>query len=255
MMEHSLSSESSPDKGMRDAEREDLICAADISAPFHMDELSVRSRHLRDRNHGLRSQWARGVFPQFEDRQYHETDTRIFSRHDADFDLFLFHGDDPGRMSRFLKANRIAVSSKIALALLARRSATDTTMLLNAGYDDVFDVTMDAVEAIIRVRAIERRRNVIRLHPAKTAEPALSSDLSPYVVYRLSPRERDILLKLANACGRPVPTNHLCLPFNAEGPLLNKEAVSVFISRLRKKLRPRFTIRSGHNATYTLCES
>ncbi|MFA7584932.1 MAG: winged helix-turn-helix domain-containing protein [Novosphingobium sp.] len=225
---------------------------AAITRPLAKNEIAVRAIYLQDKSVAERSQWVQDVFPDTAEYKYKEDDTSILSHYRENFETVVVHGDDARRMARILKVNRAITRSKVNIAVMAKSMPPDRAILLNGGFDDVFDMRMDTVEATARVRSIMRRRRIIFDNATFGADDTVLDRIGSYVTAKLSPRELELFTKLVKNSGRAVSGSDLRRSASKTNPDMNENSIQVFICRLRKKLRPGVEIRSNYDGGYTL---
>lgn len=120
-----------------------------------------RILYLNDSNVSLRRDWLISVFTDFEDARYTELDTNLLVSSINHYSLFLLHGDDVSRMAKIIRCNSEILAGKLKIALCHMSSPAERAILLNSGFDDVFDLKMDRVEALSRIFAIKRRMLIV----------------------------------------------------------------------------------------------
>lgn len=210
---------------------------------------------LSDRNAPARENWIRAIYPDEPSSKYSELDTTLFSTSTGAFQMLLLHGDDPERMAKIIRRDTESLSGKIKIALCSRTYPPDRAKLLNAGFDDVFDLRMDPIEAFARINAMQRRRTIAQRSQAPDINAVLLEEIHHYTTRRLTHREYEVLAKLVSKRGAPVSNSELSRSKNKRIPPMGVKALQVFICRLRKKLRPEYKINSNLDGCYVFTKT
>lgn len=228
------------------------MTAAEMARRFR--RLSTRMVFLRDRAVEERSAWLREIYGECDQFRYFEHATAVFSSVHGNYDVFLAHGDDPVRLARLLRRNRPILMPKIKIALMSHSTPTDRAQLLNGGYDLVADCRMLRPEYVARVVAIHARS---MLHAPRILGPLedLRIVLRKYVVEsvdmaRMGNTELLLLARLAARKGRSVHSIELQKSAEGQARARSRKSLCVSISRLRRKLRPEYTIVSDYMNGY-----
>jgi DNA-binding response OmpR family regulator len=156
------------------------------------------------------------------------------------FDLLLIDIVLP-RMSGLdlLRWIRGRATESAVLMLTARDSIFDRVLGLDSGADDYLPKPFATDELLSRIRALLRRRgsqkSSIWQVGALTIDTARRRVTVDGVVVNLSPREYDLLWRLANSPGRVLTRRQLASGSEAEYGV-DSNAVDVHIYSLRKKL-------------------
>ena len=210
----------------------------------------VRIVFLSDKGSAGRENWLSAIYPDAPASKFSELDTTLFSSGQSTFHLLVLHGDDPERMTKIIRRNTEALAGKIKIALCTRTYPPDRAKLLNAGFDDVFDLRMDPVEALARINAMQRRRAIAQKSQAPDINAVLLEEIHQYTTRRLTHREYEVLAKLVSKRGAPVSVAELSRSKNKRIPTMGVKALQVFICRLRKKLKPGCNIFNNFDGCY-----
>ncbi|MEY4722278.1 MAG: hypothetical protein RIQ46_2003 [Pseudomonadota bacterium] len=216
---------------------------------------AARVVHVGDRNLAARGNWLAALYPVTVSVKYNELDTTLLSSASGDFQLFILHGDDTDRMSKIIRRNSEVLAGKIKIALCSRSYPPDRARLLNSGFDDVFDLRMDPVEAFARINAMQRRRTMAMRSQISEINNVLLEEIHQYTKQRLTHREYEVLAKLVSKRGAPVSFSELSRSKNKRIPPMGRQALQVFICRLRKKLKPGIHINCNFDGGYFFARS
>jgi len=162
---------------------------------------------------------------------------------------------------------RIRAASDVpVLMLTARGEETDRIVGLEVGADDYLPKTFSARELLARLRSVTRRAyRPPAIHPLTDEDlvigklriiPSARSVFLGGSALVLTPVEYDLLLSLAQACGRVKTRDQLLEEIRERDYEVFDRSIDVHISALRKKLgddakNPRF-IRTFRSAGYML---
>jgi len=215
-------------------------------------EYRIRCICLRDRTMAERKAWLSGLFPMMEQRPFDHDDTSLFSTHAGDFDILLFHGDDERRMSKAIRPYDAVLRSKAKIAFMSRSTPAARAVLLNAGFDDVFDSRMDHVEMVCRLEAIMRRINIRRNSETRSDESIDWRAVTRHCSDRLTKREAEIFSLLFRNAGNFVPFEELARSEVTSHTSGSRRALSVAMCKIRKKLADNVDLVSDNRGAYRL---
>ena len=128
------------------------------------------------------------------------------------------------------------------LILTAQDTTQERITGLDAGADDYLIKPFEMAELEARIRALARRRNIPVVKPIQVGE--LEFDLQsrqvsgPDGVLTLSRRELSVFEAMALSQGRTVSKQQLLDAIYGVGADVEEQVVEVYISRLRKRLKP-----------------
>ena len=218
----------------------------------HHPEYRIRCICLRDRTMPERKGWLTALFPMMEHRPFDHDDTSLFSTHAGDFDILLFHGDDERRMSKAIRPYEAVLRSKAKIAFMSRSTPVARAVLLNAGFDDVFDSRMDHVEMVCRLEAIMRRINIRRSSETRSDESIDWRAVTRHCSDRLTKREAEIFSLLFRNAGNFVPFEELARSEVTSHTSGSRRALSVAMCKIRKKLADNVDLVSDNRGAYRL---
>lgn len=182
--------------------------------------------------------WLEQVLPSCSYRTVSESYTADVSPARSDYDVLVVAGNDVKRLRQFIRIYRPLLNSKPKLALISGALPRDRALLLNAGFDDVFDPRMAVPEGQARAVAIANRYRDAAERQAKKLV-VNSSIVSEYVSDdfqgNLNLRETSILLTLIAHSPRAVPTHKLRNTM-ARRPEISVPTLRVVLSSIRSKL-------------------
>ena len=163
--------------------------------------------------------------------------------HDDGGDVIVLDVNLPGMNGiDVLRNMRRRKDERPVLILTARDTTQERIMGLDAGADDYLIKPFEMAELEARIRALARRRNIPVVKPIQVGE--LEFDLqsrqvsSPDGVLTLSRRELSVFEAMALSQGRTVSKQQLLDAIYGVGADVEEQVVEVYISRLRKRLKP-----------------
>ncbi len=169
-------------------------------------------------------------------------DAELFLKHE-DCDLIILDINLPGQSGLDVLASLRARDDPTPVILLTARSRTEDRVIgLDAGADDYLVKPFEMDELAARVRALGRRGDVAPRRVA--ALGALELDLETFQLKAQTgpldvPRqELKVLTALVNARGTVVPKSRLLDQVYGVGSETNETVIEVYVSRLRKRLKP-----------------
>ncbi len=176
-----------------------------------------------------------------------------FLAQDAASDLVVLDVNLPGRSGlEVLKAMRSRKDTRPVLLLTARGDTADRVEGLDAGADDYLVKPFEMAELLARIRALSRRRTEDHGPRAMVGglewDPGARKLFSASGEIDLPRRELALFEALANAMGRTVTKSMILDQLYGVGSALDETVVEVYISRLRKRLKPhgvRIRVRRG----------
>lgn len=158
-------------------------------------------------------------------------------------DLVILDINLPGKTGLDILQNlRARGDVRPVILLTARGETEDRVKGLDAGADDYLVKPFDMAELLARIRAIGRRNQA----PLQSHLPVgpLSLDIGALQLHDadsvlpLPRREIVLLSELVKANGRSVTKAYLLDQLYGAGSETNEEVIEVYVSRLRKRLRP-----------------
>ncbi len=198
--------------------------------------------------------WMEGLIPG-------HTSARIFDSYiipyaTQPFKFFFACGNDTTRVIKLLRHYPHLLGSKICIATVAHSTPTDRARLMKAGYDDVFQPSMSAIEARCRLDAHLRRSEAAKVAVVRRWSPHVTevdqSLLEPLVETRLTEREKLVLHLLAQRVGRATPIASLQRDMRRKYGHASIPSLRVVVSQIRKKLRQGYTIIATVDGGYVL---
>lgn len=87
-------------------------------------------------------QWVQLSFPNSSQSIISESYIADFGHTRGEFDLVVVMGNDPRRLRQLMRLYRPLLSSRPKIAVMQSSNPRDRAMLLNCGFDDVFDTKM-----------------------------------------------------------------------------------------------------------------
>lgn len=161
-------------------------------------------------------------------------------------------GTDPARVRKFLRTYRPLFMRKAKIALVKESRPRSRAQMLNTGFDDVFDLETQPLEAKVRLDAILGR--VAHSQAAKAFDDVLQTHMRFYADTKLLEREVRILALLIANRGMPVRKHLLTASTKSPHKSITPKSLQVLISGLRGKLKPNFRIVSHGASGYSFEE-
>lgn len=163
------------------------------------------------------------------------------------------NGDEAARL---VARVRLALPGQSLVAVVDDIPPSAVAALLMAGADDVFSARMAECEMRVRLGAIMRRRRLSGFQPdwLPDESPSVRRLVTPLMVSPegLPPWASRLLYRLAVDQGRWVPAVELVSAIRANGQPVGHSTLKVYISRLRKRLRPDLVISNDRKLGYRL---
>ncbi|UWQ23094.1 response regulator transcription factor [Jannaschia sp. W003] len=158
-------------------------------------------------------------------------------------DLVVLDVNLPGRDGiAVLRGMRARGDLRPVLMLTARAGTDDKVAGLDAGADDYLAKPFEMAELAARIRALSRRTQArepdARRIGSLRFDPAGRTLEGPDGPIALPRRELALLEALLAAEGRTVPKQRLLDSLYGTGADVGEEVVEVYVSRLRKRLKP-----------------
>ncbi len=182
-------------------------------------------------------------------------ETRLLSQAESRFDVLAVHGSDPRRVANAFRRFRKVYPGKIMIALLGNATPQERASVYRAGADAVYSLQSDvAVATAWMARALERQAVQDQLkHEQDLAKGISISKLAKlFGEARLTTFERKAL-SLFEAAGGGVVSYTKLARARPRGELApDHKPISVYISRLNKKLQGFPQIRSVRDEGYRI---
>ena len=180
-----------------------------------------------------------------------------FLRHE-DCDVLVLDINLPGRSGLdILRDLRKREDHRVVILLTARGETEDRVTGLDSGADDYLVKPFEMDELVARIRALGRRKE--RAPSTVVQLGNISLELSPPRVLGadgpidIPRRELSLLVALAEAKGAPLSKDYLLDFAYGVGSDTDEKVVEVYISRLRKRLKPHgVTIKVQRGIGYSL---
>lgn len=215
--------------------------------------IKIRYLSTSDASRIDRDEWISGVFQYVEKHSLNYFETYSVSSSSGHFDMLIIGADDTSRACRFLKENYSLVKNRPKILLENRSDPKRRARALRSGFDDVFEFARTSKpEAICRLIAIHRRTKLTqetrRQHEKYDEiiaeiliEDAILTDAEYRVIKELIHNNKKILSyeRLQVIASRSVE-------------LISMANLKVIISRLRKKIKRKFLIKSESGYGYAI---
>ncbi|HMO68046.1 MAG TPA: winged helix-turn-helix domain-containing protein [Novosphingobium sp.] len=216
------------------------------------EDLVVRCIHLADRSFESRRKLVDIAFPGVDHQRFDRNDTALFSSVNQQFDVLLLHGDDERRMAQGIRGYMPLLHSKVKIAFMSLSNPPARAILLNAGFDEVFDGRSTQEDISCRVGAIVRRiryREAVELRNSGDIDWDL---VNRHSQERLTRREAELFLLLFRSFGEKVPFSKLANSQISQNKSKSRRALSVAMCKIRKKLDSDLDIISCYDGGYLI---
>lgn len=196
--------------------------------------------------------WISAAFPLAGRRFISETYIANFSDGEEPYVVAIVAANDLERARKFLRHNKLLLSAKLKIAVLASSRPPQRATLLMAGFDDVFDARTNIAEAQLRIAAMSRRNAIYGQASRRRGLVGSAATLKAAFAAPLTPRELQVASLLAAHTATGLPRSAILSEFGIEAPALTPAALKVVISKLRAKLAPGWIIQSNRGYAYRL---
>lgn len=223
----------------------------------HLKQINVfpdsvfRYISIDDRSSRRRAQFLRHIIPLDDFFSFGDHNTYAIST-EPHYDVLLIGGQDTARIARYIRVNAKLLAGRLIIVLTSRSSPTKRARMLNAGCDDVFDVDRMEIDlAVARLSALlarhevyqkafqEAQRQITKLDEIAELSRCSSKEIEIIRLFVLRNSSFVTYINIRSVLGdhfSPISENHM----------------KVFISNLRKKLRPEFKITAITGLGYKL---
>ena len=217
-----------------------------------VQDLRVRLIGVRDQFSDFRLSWLSSIFLKIEVFDFNSQETYAISVAERDYDVLFVGANDALRVAKFVRSNAPLLANRASFALIDQADPQRRARVLNAGFDDVFDLARTAPEeAIIRVAAVWRRYKMVEeLKRAEFEKSAAVREIADGS--ELGRREILLLETLHEKLGRPVSYYSLMKICSNDYEVITFDHLKVLISNLRKKLNRSYKISAITGQGYIL---
>lgn len=190
---------------------------------------------------------GRGTAPEFRDLRGEQSELEKV----AAADVVIVHGNNTEQLRRAVEQMRAARLTFPIVALRDERCQPDNAELLRAGFDDVFDCSVELDEIVARVRSLHERsqiyerRNSQGLSLRRGGKSETARDV-------FSTRERTILTVLQENQGRIVTYQEILSRIGKAASARAVHTLQVTMSGLRQKLSDEWKILGINRTGYIL---
>lgn len=196
--------------------------------------------------------WLQQIFPNLEIYDFNSQESFALSLAERDYDVLLVGARDASRIIKFAKANARALSFRVRFAIMDQTDPHRRAAVLNAGFDDIFDLSRIVPdEAMMRIAAVWRmyqqaqERNALRTEQrAAVSSVTNGSDLGP--------REEQLLQALCERIGQIVSYHKLINICSKGHEPITFTHLRVLTSHVRRKLSSAYEIKSVNGQGYAL---
>lgn len=229
----------------------DLRQASELEASWtNVRGLSARIALFGDNASATLLDWLGLAFPNNSVRHISESYIADVSPRDSSYNVVVVAGREARRIRQIVKLYRPALNSIPKIAMLNAAMPRERAGLLNAGFDDVFELRMTVPEAQARTLALANRYALsANLQPSLAAMPQLA--LYRKVEPRMTVRERSVCEALFRRYPHPVSVIVLCSALPGKAPL-SVASLRVLVSEIRHKLPSNIRINHQSPSSYSL---
>ncbi|WP_324262348.1 hypothetical protein U4960_04305 [Altererythrobacter sp. H2] len=201
-----------------------------------LSQVNINIVSISDRGSEERREYISHLFPSRPVRDVSSFDIQALSQAVESYDMLVVSLDDIGRFRKvFAKPAKTLIMNKISIAVGTRFSPADRAVLLNFGFDDVFQLTMPLEEAMVRLMGILARHQINQSIRSRSEEVNLDEFSEQHVIGILSYSQKRIVKELLKHEGSPVKFSQLAT-FDYVTREYNLNALRVAISGLRRRL-------------------
>lgn len=193
---------------------------------------------------------GRGASPEFRDLRGEQSELEKV----AAADIVIVYGNDTEQLRRTIEQMRAARLTFPIVALREQRDQASNADLLRAGYDDIYDSSVELDELVARVRSLHERsqiyerRNSQGLSLRRGTKGESTRDV-------FSGRERTILTVLQENQGRIVTYEEILTRIGKAATARAVHTLQVTMSGLRQKLSDEWKILGINRTGYILVMS
>ncbi|WP_298290103.1 hypothetical protein [Novosphingobium sp.] len=197
-------------------------------------------------------QWGELAFPNSSASFISESYIADFGNGRGEFDAVVVMGNDPRRLRQLMRLYRPLLRSRPKIAVLQVSNPRDRAMLLNSGYDDVFEPKMPVPEAQARTIALVRRyAATLTGDVPEVPEDVLKSVITEDAIDTISRRQIGLLGLLLKKSPNPVAFDQLC-SCSSKRKRISAATLRVAISNLRSMLKDDVEITYHYPSSYAL---
>lgn len=226
------------------------------------DENEIRANYatMSDGSQALRDAWVEKCFPKLRAFPFNPDGSNVVSRAECVYDAILVGGPDIPRAIKFLKNFETITQSVMKIAILNNSNASKRAKLLNAGFDDVFDISKISIkEAQARALSMHARYEAARI--SLNVENSLNYEISKISdVHLMSKREKYIVESFLNSHNfyisyerlQQIIFNYRDNTYFSHDDKITFNNLKVIVSNLRRKLKQNVKLKSKYNQGYEL---
>lgn len=215
---------------------------------------SLRVRYISTQGHffDLHLNWLRQIFSKIEVYDFNSQETFALSIAENDYDVLFVGARDASRITKFSRINARALSSRVRFAIMDQTDPHRRAAILNAGFDDIFDLSRTVPdEAVLRIAAVWRTyQQVQERQAALINQRAAITSITASI--NLGKSEERLLHALCEKIGQPVSYYKLANICSKGHNPLSSTHLRVLVSSVRKKLNSSYQILSISGQGYAL---
>ena len=217
-----------------------------------ISNLRVRYIAVRDQAFDARFNWLSSVFQHIETYDFGSQETYALSTAMRDYDVLVVGANDVQRIAKFVRANARAISGRVKFVVMDQTDPQRRARVLNAGFDDVFDLSrMVPEEALMRAASVCGRYKSVGERANIFAEKqAVIKTITGGA--HLARSELVLLQALCENIGQPVSYLALSNICSSDYRNMSENHLKVLISKLRRKIVIPYNIKSVVGIGYKL---
>lgn len=218
-----------------------------------MNLIKIRYLSTKDASKIERDKWISDVFPYAENQCLNYFETYSVSSSSGHFDILIIGADDTSRACRFLKENYSLVKNRPKILLENRSDPKRRARALRSGFDDVFEFARTSKpEAICRLIAIHRRTKLTqetrRQH--EKYDEIIAEILIEDAI--LTDAEYRVIKEIIHNNKKIISYERLQIIASRDVEPISLANLKVIISRLRRKIKRKFLIKSEAGYGYAI---
>lgn len=215
--------------------------------------IKIRYLSTKDASKIERDKWISDVFPYAESQCLNYFETYSVSSSSGHFDILIIGADDTSRACRFLKENYYLVKNRPKILLENRSDPKRRARALRSGFDDVFEFARTSKpEAICRLIAIHRRTKLTQ--ETRSQHERYDEIIAEILIEDaiLTDAEYRVLKEIIHNNKKIKSYGRLQIIASRDVEPISLANLKVIISRLRRKIKRNFLIKSEAGYGYVI---
>lgn len=167
-----------------------------------------------------------------------------------DFDIIAIQSRSPDRLQELEQEHSALLTKRVTLAICSKATAHERAVLLSFGYDDIFEIDMDIIEAKARVTALYRLFRKVAGQGSVRPPKVPLDKVKVYFEQKPTQREYEFLSRLIEAKGKSVPYEKLVVSEYELYKIMTMNHLRVFVNRIRSKLKSGYYVHNSNSGGY-----